>query len=70
MSKILNKIYFKIYYFICVTFLYKRVIELYGRTDVHFGKIFYQFKDWKYDPNKCIKYKYIGNNKLLIIKNK
>jgi len=70
MSKILNNIYQKIFYFICVIFLRKRVIELYGRTDVHFGKIFYQFKHWKYDPNKCIKYKYIGNNKLLIIKNK
>jgi hypothetical protein len=65
MCKILNNIYFKIYYFICVTFLYKRVIELYKENDMVFGKTYYQFKYWE-----GIKYKYIGNNKLLIIKNK
>ncbi len=65
MEKILNNIYFKIYYFICVTFLYKRVIELYKENDMVFGKTYYQFK-----YGGGIKYKYIGNNKLLIIKNK
>jgi len=65
MSKILNNIYFKIYYFICVTFLYKRVIELYKENDMVFGKTYYKFK-----YGGGIKYKYIGNNKLLIIKNK
>ena len=34
MSKILNNIYFKIYYFICVIFLRKRIIELYEETDM------------------------------------
>jgi hypothetical protein len=63
----MNKIYQKVFYFICVTFLYKRVIELYKENDIIFGKTYYQFK---YEPNKGIKYKYIGNNKLLIIKNK
>lgn len=63
----MNKIYQKVFYFICVTFLYKRVIELYKENDIIFGKTYYQFK---YEPNKGIKYKYIGNNKLLIIKSK
>ena len=67
MSKILNNIYFKIYYLICIIFLRKRVIELYKENDMVFGKTYYQFK---YEPNKGIKYKYIGNNKLLITKNK
>jgi len=65
MSKILNNIYFKIYYLICVIFLRKRIIELYEETDMVFGHTYYQFK-----YGGGIKYKYIGNNKLLIIKNK
>lgn len=67
MKKLSNKIYQKVFYFICIIFLRKRVIELYEETDMVFGHTYYQFK---YEPNKDIKYKYIGNNKLLIIKNK
>jgi len=63
----MNKIYQKVFYFICVIFLRKRVIELYKENDKVFGKTYYHFK---YEPNKDIKYKYIGNNKLLITKNK
>jgi hypothetical protein len=61
----MNKIYQKVFYFICIIFLRKRVIELYKENDKVFGKTYYQFK-----YGGGIKYKYIGNNKLLIIKNK
>jgi hypothetical protein len=64
MKKLLNKIYQKVFYFICINFYYSRVTDLYKNYEnLNFKDVYYEFTS---DINKGDKLIYIGNKKLFL----
>ena len=64
MKKLSNKIYQKVFYFMCVNFYNVRVMNLYKNYEnLNFGDVYYEFTT---DTHKGDKLIYIGNKKLFL----